>query len=95
MYDVPYTFSFVVRLRFKGNLFFAFLPLSFECHSLQHHISPATVFTTLVTFSSSFMLNPQLYPSSFENAYPIYLLNATAFIKFSAFLMRRLFKGGV
>ena len=41
------------------------------------------------------MLNPQLYPSAFEYAYRIYLLNATAFNNFSAFLMQRLFKGGV
>ena len=36
-------------LRLKGNLFCAFLPFSlcFESHSLQHHISPATVCTTL------------------------------------------------
>ena len=87
----------LLSLRLKGNLFFAFLPfsLSFECHSLQHHISPAIIFTTLVTFDFSLMLNPELYPSAFENAYRIYLLNATAFIKFSAFLMRHLFKGGV
>ena len=57
-----------------------------SCHCL-HHLGDF--------FLKSLMLNPQLYPSAFENAYRIYLLNATAFNKFSAFLMQRLFKGGV